>query len=1467
MHLLLALLLPCLQGPGEVSPPQEGPFLLQNVHLWHPDGNRLNQSLWIEHGLVQRMVGPDRPLPIPPEAKIIEAEEDWWVYPGLIHGNGPARWFAEEAAHPYRFQTTDPKADPIPAMEWGERRNLRGWYRVADDLDWDPQSAKSWHRQGFTSTYLLPAQGLVRGRAAWVSWNSRPLGEALLQRDGAMTLSLRSVRAGYPRTPMASLALLRQALLDAERQDRVEKNSRQKDDPDWQALQQEPDRPWLFLANSTREIENALDLMRDFGNGRRIIVVGGAQAWQLADRLRESQTAVLFRLDLDDPPASGKTEANAEETDEAAEEKSSREYWKEPERQLAERKRQHQEKVLAFSRLRQAGVRCALIPSQQSQDLADDLKQLAEAGMSPDTLLQALGPDLADILDLPQSGWIQPGHAADFFVHRGPWKPGETDLAWLFADGRAWHFAAKAKKEEPSGEGSQSIAGTWSFETDSPMGPITMLVEVDPEMGTIKIARAEAPGDQMVAEEPRFEEQGFRFRFMPPDLGFEIRFEAEVEGDQATADLILPDPAGRLKIKGKRIPMPRHKDDLAFMAEEVWHGHAHGHSHHQEPEAEDETGNPSSAAETDKQADPDFLPKGHPQWPVETAADRLPGVVLAGDVLLQGGKLYPMDGNEPFSGDLLIREGRIWAVADHIDPEKLDFGVPVLDVQGMHLIPGIIDPHSHLALDAINEGSVSITAECRIEDMIHPGSLSIYRAAAGGCAVVQSLHGSANPIGGQAAVWELDHTRTSIADLLVPGAKRGIKFALGENVKQSNWGSNGNRFPISRSGVEAVFRRAFVAAQDYKEERRRFEEGSHPSFRRDVRLEVLADILDNKIHVQIHSYRADEILMFLGLCAEFGVQAPTFQHVLEGYKVAPELAAYGAMASTFSDWWAYKFEVKDAIPWNPYLMNKAGVVTTINSDSNEMIRRLNAEAAKGVRYGGMSDAEALALCTLNGAKQLHVENRLGSLEVGKDGTVTVFDGPPLSSWSRCRLTLARGRVLYDWRASQDEKWQNYQEEVQAFAALHRAPAVAPADATEETVEDEAWSNWIRPGQGLSYFIYNAVVHPIQGPVFRGQVLVQDGRFQFVGEDFARVLPKNCIKIDAQGRHLYPGFLNGGDQTGLFEIATVAGSIDHRETGMDHPDLSIATAIHPDSVHHRVHRMNGITHVLSHATSGRISGQVALIQLDGETPEEMAVVPDLALHVRFPRVPRGKPGEAPQQPKGLDSLNRWFDQAEAYESKRQRFVKAGQSMTGRDLKLEAMLPYARGEKPILVEANDVLTLARAHQWVQEKDLQAIYFGAQDGWKIAGLLGATGARVITGPVHSLPGSRFDPYDSRYRNPSVLAAAGCQVALRTENPEITRNLPFQAATAGVFGWGREQALYALTLGAAEVLGVDRFTGSIEVGKAANFFLSSGDPLDFTGSVERLWIGGREVELQSWQSQLRDRYEARIDRKRDQR
>ena len=360
-------------------------------------------------------------------------------------------------------------------------------------------------------------------------------------------------------------------------------------------------------------------------------------------------------------------------------------------------------------------------------------------------------------------------------------------------------------------------------------------------------------------------------------------------------------------------------------------------------------------------------------------------------------------------GDLLVIDGRIAAVGiDLVLPD----GVTEIDGSGLHVTPGLIDCHSHTGISGgVNEGGQTNTAEVRIADVINPDDIDFYRQLAGGLTAANQLHGSANPIGGQNSVIKLRWGGT-VEDMKFKGAKAGIKFALGENVKR------GGGYPDTRMGVASFIEDALQAAVEYDAARDAFdalppaEQARRMPPRPDFELDTVVEIIDGDRIIHCHSYRQDEILMLLRLCERYGIQIGTLQHILEGYKVADEIAAHGAGASSFSDWWAYKMEVMDAIPYNGALMHEVGVLVSFNSDDDELATRMNDEAAKAVRWGGLDPHEALKFVTINPARQLRIDERVGSLEPGKDADFVIWNAAPLSSYARCEQTWIDGARYY-----------------------------------------------------------------------------------------------------------------------------------------------------------------------------------------------------------------------------------------------------------------------------------------------------------------------------------------------------------------------------------------------------------------------------------------------------------------------
>jgi imidazolonepropionase-like amidohydrolase len=385
-------------------------------------------------------------------------------------------------------------------------------------------------------------------------------------------------------------------------------------------------------------------------------------------------------------------------------------------------------------------------------------------------------------------------------------------------------------------------------------------------------------------------------------------------------------------------------------------------------------------------------------------------------ILIQNATILTASHGTIERGSILIKDGKIAEVGASVKAPK---DAQVIDASGLFVMPGIIDCHSHIAVDgSVNEGSISVSSIVNIADVLNPDDVDIYRDLAGGVTVANVLHGSANAIGGQTIVIKLRWGQPA-SKLPFEGAMPGIKFALGENPKRSNSRGRAARYPVTRMGVEETIRGAFVEARDYKaawdlyNKRSAAGEKNLLPPRRDLRLDPLVEVLEGKRYVHSHCYREDEILMLLRVAKEFGFKVRTFQHVLEGYKVADEIAASGAGASTFSDWWAYKVEAYDAIPYNAALMTRRGVLVSVNSDDAAEATHLNQEAAKSIKFGGLSHDEALKLVTLNPAIQLGIDKRVGSIDVGKDADLAIYNHDPLSDYAVVQKTLIDGRVYFD----------------------------------------------------------------------------------------------------------------------------------------------------------------------------------------------------------------------------------------------------------------------------------------------------------------------------------------------------------------------------------------------------------------------------------------------------------------------
>jgi len=861
------------------------------------------------------------------------------------------------------------------------------------------------------------------------------------------------------------------------------------------------------------------------------------------------------------------------------------------------------------------------------------------------------------------------------------------------------------------------------------------------------------------------------------------------------------------------------------------------------------------------------------QLPVETDASRTPTLKANGNLLIRNAKVLTATKGTLEKADILIRNGKIAQIGSNLPVPMDDF--PVIDAAGKVVAPGFVDGHSHRGSDGTNEGADSITAEVRIEDVLNPQAMNVWQALASGHTTALVLHGSANAVGGQSAVVKYKY-RMAPEDMLIPDAPRQIKFALGENVTRKS-STNSTRFPRTRLGVEAVYRRAFTEAKEYMAAWDKYNEtkaGKPP--RKDLRLETLADILRGKVWVQCHSYRSDEMLMMARLSQEFGFKIGALQHALEAYKIAPELAKAGVGVSMFFDNWSFKQEGYDAIPFNAMICLKEGVNVSINTDGTSGTTALNIDAAKAMRYGGVSEDDALRMITINPAKQLGIDHRTGSIEVGKDADLGIWDGHPLSVYAKCQMTLIEGKVFFQ------------RVDAHGIDGIGKRSLSVPKSKYRPEAPLPVRSN--------AYAVVGADIYPVNGaPIMGGTMIVRNGRIAAVGKNVA--VPSGARRIDGRGLRAYPGLIDAFTTMGLQEISPIPVMGDINELGSVQPDLDSLTALWVESAHYGPARYVGVTNAFSTITSGTISGQGAVINTDGYTSEGFGVLRKAGLTLNF-----GSGGGRPQVDvcdetvgaadvfgnhvhdhdltdeqrrqffdflgggpapvlQGGGSGNRTisdaFDAAKAYYAKRQ-----SDPTTPIDLRHESLRPYLDGSKPVFFRVGNENSIKSAIEFGQRYRLKGVLVGASGAWRVTDEIKRSGYPVIIQPAGETtlsavtPDNPWDPYDTPYVLPYYLQKAGIKFAFMTGSGASAIGLPFRIGMHCAYGLNPDDALRAATLSAAEILGVGKELGSLETGKRGTFILTDGDPFESTTTVRYVFIDGQPSSLSTKHTQLRDKY-----------
>ncbi len=906
-------------------------------------------------------------IAIPEGARVWDVQR-LWIYPGFIdlssHVGMPTK-SSEQAA--------------TGEKHWNAL--VRPERRAADIFHAEKKELESLRALGFTTVLTSPRSGIFRGKGSLVQLSGETGHQAILARDLSQHLALEPNKGreeGYPGSLMGAIALMRQSLYDghwfgtADRLPRAKGKSRASADsalPALTELIQGRITP-VFEAGNELDVLAILKICKEFSlspilraSGSEYRQIDAIQAWpSLIVPLHFSKAP-----DVADP--------------DAAEEVSLRRllHWdlapSNPARLI------HQ--GLAFSLTTDS--------LEKKSDFRSRLEQALDRGLTQEQALAALTIHARDQLqamakvrklELPRIGTLAPGSLADFFICSGNYFDKDSRVLETWIEGERFEIENAEQRR---------WAGTWDIEAHLPeaMGWTGRL--------EIQIRKGKLDGRLVQGKTKR---KLSKLRLDDHRLLFSLT--GRVPADQKDGE---PE-GGEVKASGSQPPLRF----VTWLQEGEMQGALHLVDGQKESWAAKRIDSRSSknknGRKTRKNLSPLLFPLG-----ARGREQRTPA--MPDWILIQGATIWTSAASGKLShSDLLIHKGKIHSIGK--DLEVPEGQALLIDGRGKHVTPGIIDAHSHAAIrGGVNEGTQACTAEVRIEDVVDPSSMNLYRQLAGGVTACNLLHGSANPIGGQMEVIKF-RWGANPAGLHFEGAKPGIKFALGENVKQANWGDRfTTRYPQTRMGVETFIQDRFQAAREYRERGDQVDAQGHGRQRRDLELDALVEVLREKRDIHCHSYRQDEILMLMRLCEAFDIHVGTFQHILEGYKVAPEMARHGVHASTFSDWWAYKYEVVDAIPFNGALMRKAGIVVSFNSDDRDLARRLNTEAGKAVKYGGVPEVEALKFVTINPAIQLGIQDKVGSLEVGKDADFVLWSGPPLSTFSRCEQTWIDGRRYFD----------------------------------------------------------------------------------------------------------------------------------------------------------------------------------------------------------------------------------------------------------------------------------------------------------------------------------------------------------------------------------------------------------------------------------------------------------------------
>lgn len=835
-------------------------------------------------------------------------------------------------------------------------------YEIYDQASF--KSKEAFLKAGFGAISTHQGDGIMRGTAALMSLSSEPASENVIVAEVAnhITFSKGSSKQSYPSSQMGSIALIRQFIYDAKWFDGLNETSKEnislRDGLDNLKL------PQVFGVKDKLEVLRAAKIATEFN--LELIVKGGGDEYERIEEIKASGAKLIVPLKFPEP---------FDMTDPYAARYVS----------LADLKRWEMMPYNPYI-LYSKGIQFALTTYglKDKASFKKNLEKSISLGFPKEEALRSLTEIPAKFLKVDdQIGTLENGKIANFLVVKGD----------LFEGGEIYENWSNGDRKRFKDISLPDLRGVYDLNLNNIVYELKIAGKSDKPTASIDVFSIKTNSAGVSKMDTT-----------------KIKCELEFEGLQLSLMFETHDQNydGLIQLNGSFHPGLGILDGTGIMPDGSWISwgaiQSSKHKDEKKTDSSAELDTTSVASLTypnmafgfkELPTDEVYYIKNVTVWTNEEA-----GIVENGSVGIRNGKIISVNsGGAPG-------------------------GATVIDGSGKHLTSGIVDEHSHIAISkGVNEGGQAVSAEVSIRDVVRSDDINIYRQLAGGVTCAQLLHGSANPIGGQSALiklkWGFSPEEMLLDDSLTDGF---IKFALGENVKQSNWGDFQTvRFPQTRLGVEQVFYDAFVRAKEYKKAWEKYYNMSDTKRnkinapRKDLELDAISQILEKKRFITCHSYIQSEIRMLMQVGDSMGFTVNTFTHILEGYKVAEEMKAHGAGGSTFSDWWAYKYEVKDAIPYNAAILHEMGIVTAINSDDAEMGRRLNQEAAKAVKYGGISEEEAWKMVTLNPAKLLHLDEQMGSVKVGKDADLVLWSANPLSIHAKVEKTFVDGMLLYDWQ--------------------------------------------------------------------------------------------------------------------------------------------------------------------------------------------------------------------------------------------------------------------------------------------------------------------------------------------------------------------------------------------------------------------------------------------------------------------